>query len=468
MRNIERDSLASLTYRDGGAAARFLADANEHIEMHDIARRSLLGAHLPMLHGQVVLVAAKSQLAATILMLELDGVASRMLLLPPGLDPRHLPAIVAEAGVRTVVTDGGGFPAGLARILETGPIAGREAAPTAEVPRDVETEWVLFTSGTTGRPKMVVHSLASLSGPLSEGPLDGAPVWSTFYDVRRYGGLQMLLRALVGGGSMVFSAAGEPVADFLARAAAAGVTHISGTPSHWRLALMSPAISALAPDYVRLSGEVADQAVLDRLRAVFPDPGISHAFASTEAGVAFDVRDGLAGFPATLIEGDAGARIRVVDATLRLRGGRTATSLLGAGATALADPDGFVNTGDVVELVGDRYQFRGRREGVINVGGQKVYPEEIEAVINRHPDVRISHVWGRPNRITGAIVAADIVIEGAGGVIGPGDPRLRDIRATCRRELAAYKVPVTLRAVASLAVAPSGKLVRAHAGGHLA
>ena len=53
--------------------------------------------------------------------------------------------------------------------------------------------------------------------------------------------------------------------------------------------------------------------------------------------------------------------------------------------TALADEDGFVDTGDMLELRGDRYYFAGRREGIINVGGQKVHPEEVEAVINRHP-----------------------------------------------------------------------------------
>ena len=57
---------------------------------------------------------------------------------------------------------------------------------------------------------------------------------------------------------------------------------------------------------------------------------------------------------------------------------------------ALTDADGFVDSGDIVELRGDRYYFVGRRGGIINIGGLKVHPEEIEAVINRHPDVRMS------------------------------------------------------------------------------
>ena len=89
--------------------------------------------------------------------------------------------------------------------------------------------------------------------------------------MRRYGGLQILLRALIGGGSMVLSNGGEAAAAFLARAGRSGVTHISGTPSHWRRALISGAADRIAPRYVRLSGEIADQAILNGLAAAYPE-----------------------------------------------------------------------------------------------------------------------------------------------------------------------------------------------------
>ena len=285
-------------------------------------------------------------------------------------------------------------------------------------------------------------------------------VWSTFYDVRRYGGLQILLRTLAGGASMVLSRAGEPAADFLGRVAAGGVTHILGTPSHWRLALMSGTIGRISPGYVRLSGEIADQAVLDALRLAFPQAALSHAFASTEAGVAFEVRDGLAGFPAAFLDRPDWPRLAVVDDTLRIAGPRTALRFLGPAMPALRDPDGFVDTGDTVARAGARFRFMGRREGVINVGGQKVHPEEVEAVLNRHPLVEISRVWARPSPITGAVVAADIVVKPEAGAFAP----LRDeLREVCRAVLAAHKVPVTIRAVESLGVGAAGKLSRIHA-----
>ena len=75
-----------------------------------------------------------------------------------------------------------------------------------------------------------------------------------------------------------------------------------------------------------------------------------------------------------------------------------------------ADADGFVDTGDMLELRGDRYYFVGRRDGVINVGGLKVHPEEVEAVINRHPQVQDVAGAARKSPITGALVVADVVL----------------------------------------------------------
>ena len=171
------------------------------------------------------------------------------------------------------------------------------------------------------------------------------------------------------------------------------------------------------------------------------------------------MRDGLAGFPAALI-GQAGAKaeMRVVDGSLRIRSARTASRYLG-NDNCLADADGFVDTGDMLELRGDRYYFVGRREGVINVGGLKVHPEEVEAVINQHPGVQMARVRGRRNPITGAIVVADIVVRPSASE-GWSRAMKNEILEICRQALPAYKVPVMLRAVSSLDIAGSGKLVR--------
>jgi acyl-coenzyme A synthetase/AMP-(fatty) acid ligase len=287
-------------------------------------------------------------------------------------------------------------------------------------------------------------------------------VWSTFYDMRRYGGLHIFLHAALTGTSLVVSSAQEPVADFLARAAAHGVTHISGTPSHWRRALMSPAAHRIDPEYIRMSGEIVDQAILNQVQAKFPRAKVAHTFASTEAGVGFNVNDGLMGFPREILESNPLIEMKVKDGTLRIRSKRTATRYLGANSPILADAEGFVDTGDTLELRDGRYYFTGRRDGVINVGGHKVHPEEVEAVINRHARVAMSLVKARKSPITGAIVVADVVLKEP-LQNGGADAMQKDILHICRATLDAHKVPATVNFVAMLPIGESGKLVRRHA-----
>ena len=447
------------------AADRRLSSVGVSLSLAQLATTSSLRGRVEELRGRNVVVCTPDQFTAALAVIELDGVARRIVLCPPDLSACHFPLIVRDAECDAWVGDAG--PAvialGLPSIVEPGPVAaGRDDRRWTHA-----TEWVLLTSGTTGAPKLVRHTLATLTHAFAdkEQPAKGT-VWSTFYDIRRYGGLQILLRGLLGS-SLVLSSPHESVADFLGRAAAAGVTHLSGTPSHWRQALISGAIARISPQYIRLSGEIADQAVLDALGRAFPGVVVAHAFASTEAGVGFEVRDGLAGFPASLIGApDVPAEIDVADGHLRLRSVGTALGYLGPDAPSLKSADGFVDTGDRLERRADRYYFMGRDGGVINVGGRKVHPEEVESVINALPWVHICRVAARRNPITGAVVAAEVVrVPAASGPpSSPSDEELKlTIIAACRKVLAAHKVPASIRFVSEVQVASSGKLVRADA-----
>ena len=414
------------------------------LALADLAHASCLGGRLESLRGRSVLLAMREQLSTAIALLELDGVARRVVLCTPDLSLDALAEVAAAAAIDAELTDLDPHPV-------SGPIERRESG---------RTEWILLTSGTTGAPKLVAHSLESLAGTLPRQGSGAQTVWSTFYDIRRYGGLQIYLRAVLGGAPLVLSSAGEATTDFLERAAAHGVTHISGTPSHWRRVLMSGAAGLLKPSYVRLSGEVADQVVLDRLRAAYPLARIAHAFASTEAGVAFDVDDGFAGFPAEFIDKPRnGIEMRVEDGTLRIRSQRIASRYLNSSSQGLASEDGYVDTGDLVELEAGRYYFRGRKGGVINVGGLKVYPEEIEGVINTDPRVRMSRVHAKRNPIMGALVVAEVVLEQALET-GETDRIRNDLLEACRRILPPHKVPARLSFVPALELTAAGKLVR--------
>lgn len=448
----------------GSESQRLLIGARASIRLQELAGASCLGDSLEALRGRSVLLFAPDPFTAALVLTELDGVARRMVLCPPDLSPAYFAQIVSEAECDAWVGDVGAAPEALGiplRVAPTAPRAGAVQRRTAH-----ETEWILLTSGTTGAPKLVVHTLASLTNGFAGRPAPApGTVWSTFYDIRRFGGLQILLRALLGS-SLVLANPKEPVAEFLTRAGAAGVTHISGTPSHWRTAMISGATAKINPRSVRLSGEIADQAVLDALRRTFPNAEVAHAFASTEAGLGFEVRDGQAGFPATLLDAsDLPAEIDISQGRLRLRSGGCAQRYLGRDVAPLRSADGFVDTGDRLELRDGRYHFMGRSGGVINVGGQKVHPEEVEAVINSVPCVHLSRVAARKNPITGAVVVAEVVASASDAPDGPvaGEELKRAILDACRKNLAAYKVPAAIRFVPTLEVGPSGKLIRANA-----
>ncbi len=448
----------------GALPGRYLWGAASSVALGDLARKSALGGRLEAFRGRSVLLAMKDQLGAALAMVELDGVARRMVLCPPDLQAAHVPAVAAAAEVDAVVSDRAAPEEGVPPVQAFATCGTELSGAAPERSGAFRTEWILLTSGTTGAPKLVQHTLATLTGPIKPPavPAD-PPVWSTFYDIRRYGGLQILLRALLGGGSLVLSQAGEPTGEFLARAAARGVTHLLGTPTHWWLALTGGSFHGLAPRYVRLSGETADQAILDRLRATFPGVPVVHAFASTEAGVAFEIADGLAGFPASLIGRQGGeVDLKVEEGTLRIRSPRIAARYLGP--ETLVEPDGFVDTRDLVELRGERYFFAGRKDGVINVGGQKIHPEEVEAVINSHPRVRMSLVRARKNPITGAIVVAEVVLEGQPGAGEADAAELKqEILQLCRTTLPRHKVPATVQFVPTLAMTAAGKIARRNA-----
>ena len=454
-------SLWNTVVQRGPAHPAAIHGPGHSVRLADLAGASVVGGRLESLRDRSILLATQGQLTTAIALIELDGVARRLVLCTPEISAPTLNALAVIADADAVVVEGAAPPGLIATPYAVTP--NPERMPLERRPRR-ETEWVLLTSGTTGTPKLVVHTLASLAGTLPRATLGGRPaVWSTFYDIRRYGGLQMYLRALLGGTSLVLSHAGESLADFLTRAAAAGVTHLSGTPSHWRKLLMSGEAARLTPEYVRLSGEIADQALLDALKRTYPDAQVSHAFASTEAGVAFEVDDGLAGFPADLVGAPGPIELKVEDGTLRIRSGRTAQRYLGDDTQPIGGSDGFVDTGDRVERQGGRYYFRGRHGGVINVGGLKVHPEEVEAVLNADARVRMSLVRGRRNPITGAVVVAEVVLAEPSAAAQDPDAAQRvrtELLAACRRVLPAHKVPAILHFVAALDMTAAGKLVR--------
>jgi non-ribosomal peptide synthetase component F len=272
-----REVFALGSYLSPELKGRTISDARHTVSLTDSLQQASLVGRAEELAGRSVLLAVADQLISAVAMTEVDGLARRMLLCPPDLDADHVRTLIEDAEIEAIVTDEpvrwsdfGVYLVAAARMPVRAP-----ARPRAKR----ATEWLMPTSGTSGVPKIVAHTLDGLCGAIAaDGPANGTlPVWATFCDIRCDGGLQILLRAIIDGGSMVLSEPGEPIADYVARLAACGVTHISGAPSHWRKLLMSRWAGGFSPRYVHVAGEVADQTLLDGLTQAFPDASIQRS-----------------------------------------------------------------------------------------------------------------------------------------------------------------------------------------------
>lgn len=396
-----------------------------------MTRRELLSAAMEVVRQDSVLrspvIWGNDVIAAVIRMLALDGFASAMFLLPRDATEVLQSQIQQIAGAITPLTPG------------------------------AATKWIMATSGTTGTPKLVAHNLVSLTRSLKRGSRGTQFRWALLYDPCRFAGLQVTLQALIGG-SVLLSAPTEDMkasVDFLRRE---NCTSISATPSMWRKLLLAEETSTLDLRHITLGGEIADNKTLEQLRVMFPAAKITHIYASTEAGVGFSVSDGKAGFPVSYLDTVPGNRVELkVDPSgvLLIRGQDFQQSYV-SHTPALADADGFVNTGDLVEIKGNRVLFLGRGNGCINVGGWKVMPEEVENVLRDCPSVIDVRVYGKSSPIVGSIVVAEVVKT--------KEAEVAELKALlmqlCQARLEAFKRPAVIKIVDYISLTDAGKAER--------
>jgi acyl-CoA synthetase (AMP-forming)/AMP-acid ligase II len=447
--------------RHGDHADLFLTESRV-IRAKEAALLSVCTCMGDRVAGKTILLALEDPLLTAIALVELDGRARCLVITPPELPTEGVFAVGATAGADLVLSDRGISECRSGPSLRVVQACLRAGGHPREPVAD--TEWVLLTSGTSGAIKLVQHDLASLTQSTRSNKHLGAGIrWGTLYDLTRFAGLQVFLQAVLGGAGLILSRTDHGLTDRLAILSDRGVTHLSATPSLWRRVLMSPFAHRLALRQITLGGEIADQAVLDRLRSAFPRARITHIYASTEAGVGFSVNDGRAGFPIELIHTPpSGVQLRVSDGRLWVRSARAARRYI-AHDQALTNVDGFIDTGDAVEFRNGRYYFLGRASGVINVGGMKVRPEEVECIINAAPDVHESRVYARKNPFTGHVVVADVVLRNERGEVSrsarEADARER-ILSLCREQLLPHMVPAVIRFVGAVKVGAAGKVGR--------
>ena len=283
------------------------------------------------------------------------------------------------------------------------------AEPAAVNPPEHRPHLVL-TTGTTGTPRGVRHDWNRLLR--STRRIAPAPEqrWLLAYGLHQFAGLQILLHVMAAGATLVAPAPRRP-REGLAAMRNHAVDSASATPTYWRflLAELRADGGPVPPlQQITLGGEAIPGPLIGEIEATFPDARISQVYAASEFGSSGSVRDRRSGLSLEVLHrgDDADVQMKIVDGELWVR---SRTGMLGYYGEPPVDPDEWRPTGDLVEVVDERIVFRGRSSEVINVGGVKVHPLPIEERVAAVPGVDMARVFGRPNAMTGAIVALEVV-----------------------------------------------------------
>ena len=264
----------------------------------------------------------------------------------------------------------------------------------------------LFTSGTTGAPKLIFHS------------------WDSLFTFRRhfhvlqhrwlvpflpgtYAWYQMIMLGFfVHSQTLVIPESIYPE-DMIEVAKKQNVDAISSTPTFWRYLLIrekTANLKAIPLRQITLGGEPVDQTLLTILAKTFPAARISHIYASTEMGATIVVHDGMEGFPVHWLEKEPSLErpsLKVLNNILWVRSPYAAEHL----------QDWYCSE-DKVEIRGDRVVIIGRENSdFINVGGSKISASAIVNVILTFPGMIWCRVYGKKSAITGSVVIADVVLD---------------------------------------------------------
>ena len=293
------------------------------------------------------------------------------------------------------------------------------------------SEITIFTSGTTGQPKKVVHSIDTLTRSVRLGDKYKGQVWAYAYNPTHMAGLQVFFQAfenqntLVNVFNMQRSEVYQKISEYQ-------ITHISATPTFYRL-LLPFEETYLSVQRVTLGGEKSDNHLYENIRKIFPNAKINNVYASTEAGSLFAAKGDCFQIPEKIRD-----KFTVVDDELLIH-----RSLLGKSDSFKFDGD-YYHSGDLIEWVNKEdgiFKFKSRKNELINVGGYKINPGEVEDAINAMDGVKQSLVYGKANSILGNVLIAEVQIEEGCTLTD------LDIRKTLKEQLQDFKIPRKIKFV---------------------
>jgi long-chain acyl-CoA synthetase len=327
------------------------------------------------------------------------------------------------------------FEAGDGWTFQRKPVA-HDHALLQELRNVREPGLILFTSGSSGESKAALLSFERLLERFRKR----RPPFRTLVlmEPDHIGGINTLFHVLSDGGTII------PVQERTPRAVSSAIEHhrvqlLPTTPTFLNMLLISEAykeydLSSL--ELITYGTEPMPASTLQALNRVFPNVRFKQTYGLSELGILPTASEDSQSL--WLRIGGEGYETKVVDGTLWVR---ARSAMLGyLNAPSPFQDDGWLNTGDAVEIKGDYLRILGRASEAINVGGEKVYPAEVESVLLQMGNIRDVTVYGKPNPVTGRVVVAAVRL------LRPEDPDLLEqrMRDFCTGRLEEYKVPVLL------------------------
>lgn len=298
---------------------------------------------------------------------------------------------------------------------------------------------VLFTSGSSGKPKAVVHDFSKLL----EKFIEKRPSFITlnFLLFDHWGGLNTLLYGLSNTCLIVIPTERTP--EYICNLIESHkVELLPTTPSFLNMILLSKAYVGKNLNSLRLityGAETMSESTLKNILIKFPGIELRQTYGMIEVGV---LRTKSKSPDSLWIKlGGDGYKLRIVDNKLQIKANSAMLGYLNA-ESPFTD-DGYMITGDLVEVDGEWIKILGRDSDLINVGGQKVYPAEVEEALLEYPGLIDAVVFGEKNTLLGMVVCANIILNSG---IDEAAARI-GIRKHCVERLQPYMVPVKLNFV---------------------
>ena len=295
---------------------------------------------------------------------------------------------------------------------------------------------VLFSSGSTGKSKAAVHDLLGILDKFQSQRHCFRSITFLLFD--HIGGVNTMFYELSNAGCIVTVPSRDPD-TVLSAVEKYQVELLPTSPTFINLILLSEAYKRhdlTSLKIISYGTEPMPESTLKRLHEILPEVRLLQTYGLSEVGI---LRSKSKSSDSLWVKvGGEGYETRVVDGILHIKAKAAMLGYLNAPSPFTAD--GWFNTDDRVEVDGEYFRILGRDSEIINVGGNKVYPTEVESVIQAIENIAEVTVFGEKNLITGNIVCARVRLKGDED---PKEATLR-IKQYCHQRLESFKVPVKI------------------------